>query len=325
MPGARGSDRGRARAGIAVSYEERPFFFACGGESLLGIVAAPPAPAEVGVLVIVGGPQYRVGSHRQFVLLARALAGAGIACMRFDHRGAGDSSGAMRSFEAIDDDIRAAVDAFLALTPRVTKVVLWGLCDAASAACCYAASDPRVVGLVLLNPWVRTNASEASTYLRHYYGRRLLEPEFWRKVARGEVRAGSRSTVLRRAGPAGRRRRRQRPGRRSAAASGAHGERPGAIPGTRAARAERQRPHGGRVPGHRPFGALEESPAGEPARDRRAAGRRSHVLGGPLAQRGCGGDPVMAAGMGRAMSVRTGNRHGPWPQGHGRLARKDPI
>jgi exosortase A-associated hydrolase 1 len=69
-------------------------------------------------------------------------------------------------------------------------VVLWGLCDAASAACFYAASDPRVAGIVLLNPWVRTDASEASTYLRHYYLRRLLEPAFWRKVMRGEFAAG---------------------------------------------------------------------------------------------------------------------------------------
>jgi exosortase A-associated hydrolase 1 len=173
-----------------VSCEERPFFFACGGESLLGIVAMPADPAELGVLVIVGGPQYRIGSHRQFVLLARALAVAGIACMRFDQRGTGDSSGAMRSFEAIDDDIRAAVDAFVSRAPGVTRVVLWGLCDAASAACFYAASDPRVVGLVLVNPWVRTDASEASTYLRHYYGRRLLQPEFWRKVGRGEFAPG---------------------------------------------------------------------------------------------------------------------------------------
>ncbi len=173
-----------------MSYDEIPFFFACGEDALLGIVALPREPVEVGVLVIVGGPQYRVGSHRQFVLLARALASAGIACMRFDHRGVGDSAGATRSFEAIGDDIRAAVDAFLARAPQVTRVVLWGLCDAASAACFYAAVDPRVAGLVLLNPWVRTDASEASAYLRHYYGRRLLEPAFWRKVLRGEVAAG---------------------------------------------------------------------------------------------------------------------------------------
>jgi exosortase A-associated hydrolase 1 len=191
-----------------VSYDEVPFFFACGDDSLLGIVALPAVPAEVGVLVIVGGPQYRVGSHRQFVLLARALASAGIACMRFDHRGVGDSSGDMRSFEAIGEDIRAAVDAFLARAPRLTKVVLWGLCDAASAACFYAASDSRVAGMVLLNPWVRTDASEASTYLRHYYFRRLLEPAFWRKVVRGEFAvsrsARSLGALIRRAsqGPA---------------------------------------------------------------------------------------------------------------------------
>jgi exosortase A-associated hydrolase 1 len=175
-----------------MSYDEVPFFFACGEDSLLGIVALPAEPADVGILVIVGGPQYRVGSHRQFVLFARALASAGIPCMRFDHRGVGDSSGATRSFEAIGDDIRAAVDAFTARAPRVTRVVLWGLCDAASAACFYAAGDPRVAGVVLLNPWVRTDASEASAYLRHYYLRRLLEPAFWRKVGRGEF-AASRS------------------------------------------------------------------------------------------------------------------------------------
>lgn len=186
MPGARGSDRWRPCSGVIVNYEELAFFFSCGDQSVLGIVSMPAEPTEVGVLVIVGGPQYRVGSHRQFVLLARALAAAGIACMRFDHRGAGDSSGTMRSFEAIGDDIRCAIDAFLARAPRLTRIVLWGLCDAASAACLYAAGDPRVAGLVLLNPWVRTEVTEASTYVRHYYRRRLLEPEFWRKLVRGQ-------------------------------------------------------------------------------------------------------------------------------------------
>ncbi len=162
------------------------------------------------MLVIVGGPQYRAGSHRQFVLLARALAGAGIACMRFDHRGAGDSSGAMRSFEAIDDDIRAAVDAFRRVAPLGDQGRAVGALRRRFGRVLYAASDPRVVGLVLLNPWVRTEASEASTYLRHYYGRRLLEPEFWRKVGRGEFAPGraarSLAALVQRA--AGRRRQR---------------------------------------------------------------------------------------------------------------------
>ena len=169
------------------SYREEPFFFACQGEQLLGILARPLVVAPVGVLIIVGGPQYRVGSHRQFTQLARRLGDEGVATLRFDHRGIGDSTGARRSFEDIALDIRAALDELVAHAPEVRRVVLWGLCDAASAACEYAPSDPRVAGLILLNPWVRTEAGEAGAYLRHYYARRLMERAFWRKVGRGEV------------------------------------------------------------------------------------------------------------------------------------------
>ena len=60
-----------------MSYTESVLMFGCEGEVLLGIVSEPSggtvAPSA-GVVIVVGGPQYRAGSHRQFVLLARALA-----------------------------------------------------------------------------------------------------------------------------------------------------------------------------------------------------------------------------------------------------------
>ncbi|MGH6689329.1 MAG: hydrolase 1, exosortase A system-associated [Gammaproteobacteria bacterium] len=171
-----------------MKYDEQPVTFGCSGEWLVGIVARPARPAEIGVLVIVGGPQYRVGSHRQFMHLSRSLAVDGIACMRFDYRGMGDASGDVRTFEEVSEDIRAAVDRFLADLPTVKRVVLWGLCDGASAACLYAASDPRVAGIALLNPWVRTTAGEATAYLRHYYWRRLFSAAFWKKLGGGDVR-----------------------------------------------------------------------------------------------------------------------------------------
>jgi exosortase A-associated hydrolase 1 len=171
-----------------VSYTERAIVFDCAGDKLVGVVALPKIQsASIGVLVIVGGPQYRVGSHREFVLLSRHLAAQGIACMRFDYRGMGDSLGEPRSFEDIDDDIRAAIDTFHREVPRLEQVVLWGLCDGASAACFYAHKDQRVAGLVLLNPWVRTQQGEAKTYLKHYYLRRLVDPEFWRKLLAGRI------------------------------------------------------------------------------------------------------------------------------------------
>jgi exosortase A-associated hydrolase 1 len=174
-----------------MSYEERPVVFECGGDELVGIVAAPrSAASQLGVLVVVGGPQYRVGSHRQFVLLARALAKRGIPCMRFDYRGMGDTPGNARPFSSVDDDIRAAADTFEREVPSLRGIVLWGLCDGASAACFYAPRDPRVTAVVLLNPWVRTDATAAKVYLEKYYVQRLLQPAFWKKLLGGGVGVG---------------------------------------------------------------------------------------------------------------------------------------
>jgi hypothetical protein len=45
-----------------------------------------------------------------------------------------------------------------------------------------------VSGLVLLNPWVRTEQGVARVHLRHYYVQRLLQASLWQKVARGEFK-----------------------------------------------------------------------------------------------------------------------------------------
>jgi exosortase A-associated hydrolase 1 len=168
-----------------MHVEESALAFRCHDDCLYGILSLPGGPCVRGVLIVVGGPQYRAGSHRQFTLLARALAQDGIAAMRFDYRGMGDSQGEARSFDAIEDDLRAAIDAFMQAVPGMREVVLWGLCDAASAATMYAPSDARVRGLVLLNPWVRTADGLARTTLKHYYRDRLRDRSFWRQLIRG--------------------------------------------------------------------------------------------------------------------------------------------
>lgn len=174
---------------LAPDLNERAVIFNCAGERLIGVIAQPAEPAGIGVLIMVGGRQYRAGSHRQFVLLARRLASAGFPSLRFDFRGMGDSTGAAQSFEMADADIAAALATFKARCPYLKRVVLWGLCDAATAAVLYwqRAGDPFVAGLCLVNPWLRTEVSLARARVRHYYVERLLDPVFWRKLLSGRV------------------------------------------------------------------------------------------------------------------------------------------
>ncbi len=168
------------------SFQEQAFRYECQGEMLSGILHRGDESNRRGVLVVVGGPQYRVGSHRQFVLLARYLTDQGIPVLRFDYRGMGDSSGEYVGFEAIGNDIHSAIDHFQNVLPKIEEVVIWGLCDAATAAAFYAPDDKRVKGLVLLNPWVRSEQGEAKAFIKHYYLNRILSRAFWSKVINGD-------------------------------------------------------------------------------------------------------------------------------------------
>ena len=168
-------------------FEETPQVFSCEGCSLIGMLHKPVTYQKRAVLIVVGGPQTRVGSHRQFVLLARHLAAQGIAVLRFDYRGMGDSEGPARGFENNFEDISTAIDLLWSELPGVEEVVLWGLCDAASAAMMYASEDERVAGIVLLNPWARTEMGEARAFLEHYYVSHIFSVGFWKRLLSGKV------------------------------------------------------------------------------------------------------------------------------------------
>lgn len=173
-----------------TAYSERVLSFHCAGQRLVGVASVPDQPQATGLVIVVGGPQYRAGSHRHFVEVSRHAASLGFPALRFDARGMGDSEGELRSFEGTGDDIGAAIEALLGAVPAVHQVVLWGLCDGASAALLYLDRHPdeaRVAGLCLLNPWVRSETSLAQVHVKHYYRARLRQPEFWQKLLTGQV------------------------------------------------------------------------------------------------------------------------------------------
>ena len=173
-----------------MARSEQAVTFQCQGDRLVGIVHRVPEPARRGVLIVVGGPQYRVGAHRQFVSLARRLSAEGIPVFRFDYRGMGDSEGKPRDFQDVDQDIAAALDSFMAEYSDLEEVVLWGLCDGASAVAFYGHKDPRVAAIVMANPWVRSEATQAEATLKHHYRRKLTDPETWRRLVSGKIAVG---------------------------------------------------------------------------------------------------------------------------------------
>lgn len=172
-----------------MGFTETATSFPCGAERLVGVLSLPEQPRATGLVIVVGGPQYRAGSHRQFVLLARFLATAGFPVLRFDYSGMGDSSGRTRDFQSVQPDIEAALGILKQACPAVRQVALWGLCDAASAALLYCAEPGRspVDALCLLNPWVRSEQSYAQAQVRYYYVNRLFQRDFWLKLCRGGV------------------------------------------------------------------------------------------------------------------------------------------
>ena len=180
---------------------EQALLIPCQGDHLVGVLHRPTQGPEgdLGMVVIVGGPQYRAGSHRQFTLLARAVAAQGTPVLRSDYRGMGDSTGSLHTFEQVHDDVAAAVDALQRQLPQIRRVVLWGLCDGASAALLYwqRGGDTRVTGLCLLNPWVRSAATLARAHVKHYYLRRLGQRAFWIKFLRGGVASHAIKDLLR--------------------------------------------------------------------------------------------------------------------------------
>lgn len=158
---------------------------------MLSIVSFPAEDThrkQCAVLIVTGGAQYRIGSHRQFTRMARQLATAGYPTMRFDMPGLGDSTGLPVCFEKSTAYIAAAVKILIS-TSETQKICLWGLCDGASASLLYihATQDKHIAAVVLLNPWIRTEKSLAQVHVKYYYPRRLLEVDFWRKFLSGRI------------------------------------------------------------------------------------------------------------------------------------------
>lgn len=167
-------------AEITVKFVERVAQF--GPEKgVIGIVAEPAehtSDEKLGVVILNTGTIHRVGHHRMYVSMSRKLARAGRTVLRFDFSGLGDSSphsSARPLLQSNLEDIEAAID-WLQTTRGISQVVLVGLCSGADHAILYGFSDARIVGLVLIDPYVPPTAR----YFLDYLSRRLRDVKSWR-------------------------------------------------------------------------------------------------------------------------------------------------
>jgi hypothetical protein len=124
---------------------------------LFGMLCRPDRGSTDDILLIAnGGRDPSFGTARQSVVLARRLAQAGIASLRFDFSGLGDSLGPPGQERVFPDaftdrvpDIKAAIDAMAAL--GFSRIGIHGLGVGAYHALYGALADERLSALIMIN------------------------------------------------------------------------------------------------------------------------------------------------------------------------------
>ena len=160
--------------------------FACHGATLGATLDT--APSNTGLLIVSGGNEIRAGAFNGQARLAADIASKGFPVFRFDRRGVGDSTGENTGFLNERDDIAAAIGAFRATVPHLTRVIAFGNCDAASALMLARGADCD--GLVLSNPWtIEDEADEAPppSAIRARYIEKLKNPREVLRLVTGGV------------------------------------------------------------------------------------------------------------------------------------------
>jgi exosortase A-associated hydrolase 1 len=173
--------------------------FPCGEELLSA--SLDEGGGTIGVLMVMGGSQTRVGSHRMYERLAKVLAENGYPCIRFDRRGVGDSSGEDPGFKDSGPDLTAAAAAFRQEMPGLDHVVGFGLCDGATTLALHGVAA-GVSEIILVNPWLveASSGEPPPAAIRSHYRQRLLSVAGWKKLLTGGVNLRKLAGGLKKAG-----------------------------------------------------------------------------------------------------------------------------
>ena len=170
-------------------------------QRLFGVITEPTVSGQgrPPVLILTGGVVPRTGVNRMNVVLASRLAALGHTVLRIDVSGICESPPAEGAAPndphaaSLLDDVRSAVEVLLETTAHET-ITLLGLCSGAYASFQTALADPRVRGVVLLNPEVfhlkegspKFSQTEQSQAAKHYR-QSLFSLAAWKKLLSGKA------------------------------------------------------------------------------------------------------------------------------------------
>jgi pimeloyl-ACP methyl ester carboxylesterase len=168
-----------------ATFRESAIVFGRDG-ALAGILCRPYAiraeAAGRAVVFLNTGANSHIGAGRASVFHARGLAELGIASLRMDIAGIGDSSwtdeGPLSAIHRAEraSDVSEAIDALRAL--GYSEISLVGICSGAFLAFQTAIGDPRVDGILIANPqfWLPPSV----------YVTKILRLTTWRRAIKGE-------------------------------------------------------------------------------------------------------------------------------------------
>jgi pimeloyl-ACP methyl ester carboxylesterase len=167
--------------------------------NLVGVLCLPRETPKATVLLLNTGANYHIGCGRSAVVHARALAEMGVASLRMDALGIGESAlvpGGPRSVlyrPERAEDVSAALD-FLGKR-GLTDVTPMGVCSGATLAVFAALRDTRIKGVILGNiqvfgapdPSTIDALLDASFGSTSTYVSKAMSARAWARVASGEV------------------------------------------------------------------------------------------------------------------------------------------
>lgn len=180
-----------------ATFSEEPVVFGT-KHRMFGVLVRPRAERvradRPAVILTNAGTVHRIGPHRLYVELARELADLGFYVLRVDLSGIGDSEVGTPP-ENLCYPVTGLADCkegMSALASRlgVERFIIAGLCSGGDIAFQLGLQDPRVAGVVMMNPrtfCVHDLSLVEAVKGARYYQTSMFKKEKWLKLLRGQV------------------------------------------------------------------------------------------------------------------------------------------